>query len=200
MWPYSLCDSLLPTSTRHAPNSRKMGFGPHVCPRTTHHLLYRRTNRYRSYCRFVHVSQLAHLGLGRNNAWDSVCCAPSIKWLILWATGYKRRQAIRAFNGQEGSTALSTVASRAGGSQASRAGQSPSGMGYDDNDGESKGESMDSFAVVVKHEVSVDVEGGSTRSLNGRAESRDGLNIGGNREHRGVWTETAKPERSFLHL
>ncbi|KAK6343849.1 hypothetical protein TWF696_007504 [Orbilia brochopaga] len=105
--------------------------------------------------------------------WDSgeitcgiiVVCAPSIKWFILWATGHKRRKAIRAFNGQpensSGGTNLSDMGSRSRKDRQSRIVRREADISIDDDDDEDEVKAIQMtgpIEVVVKHEVNVDVE------------------------------------------
>ncbi|EPS36454.1 hypothetical protein H072_10026 [Dactylellina haptotyla CBS 200.50] len=133
-------------------------------------------------------------------AWDSgeitcgiiVVCAPSIKWLILWATGHKRRRAIRAFNGQpDNSNSLSDMASRSRAERNSRAIR----METCSEDDEVRAiQTSDPLTVVVKHEVTVDVE--SLRAS--RDESASASSSSKDVSITGTWPE--KPAKSFLHL
>ncbi|KAJ6260044.1 hypothetical protein Dda_5690 [Drechslerella dactyloides] len=108
-------------------------------------------------------------------AWDSgeitcgviVVCAPSIKWFILWATGQKRRKAIRAFNGQpENSTGGTNLSDMGSGTRKGRQGRAirrEADISIDDDDDEEEEEIKAiqmtcPIEVVVKHEVNIDVE------------------------------------------
>ncbi|KAK6508873.1 hypothetical protein TWF481_003640 [Arthrobotrys musiformis] len=130
--------------------------------------------------------------------WDSgeitcgiiVVCAPSIKWLILWATGHKRKRAIRAFHGRpEGSSSDAT--SRAGASRASRVvRRAPDSE--DDDIGAMQ--NLEPIAVVVKHDLSIDVESLRASREDVQSAISSSKDISGN----GPWPD--KPPKSFLHL
>ncbi|KAF3940846.1 hypothetical protein ABW19_dt0206244 [Dactylella cylindrospora] len=131
-------------------------------------------------------------------AWDSgemtlgivVVCAPSIKWFILWVTGHKRRRAIRAFNGQaDESTCLSNVDTKSTAGRESRAAR-----GDPDLEDEEKIQAANPIAVVVKHEVSVDVESMRASREETQSASSSAKDIAGS------WSDPGKSPRSFLHL
>ncbi|KAF3924506.1 hypothetical protein ABW21_db0200758 [Orbilia brochopaga] len=139
--------------------------------------------------------------------WDSgeitcgiiVVCAPSIKWLILWVTGQKRRKAIRAFNGQpensSGGTNLSELGSKSRRDRQSRVARREADMTIDDDEeDEAKAIQMAGpIEVVVKHEVNVDVE-----SM--RVVSRDGppSASSSSKDVSAGWSD--KPPTGFLHI
>ncbi|KAK6532068.1 hypothetical protein TWF694_003230 [Orbilia ellipsospora] len=131
--------------------------------------------------------------------WDSgemtcgiiVVCAPSIKWFILWATGHKRRRAIRAFNGQP-ENSLSDMNSRSRADRNSRAARIE--LGSEDDEEVRAMQTLDPLKVVVKHEVTVDIE--SFRAS--RDETTSASSSSKDVSVTGPWPE--KPAKSFLHL
>ncbi|EGX45392.1 hypothetical protein AOL_s00170g99 [Orbilia oligospora ATCC 24927] len=130
--------------------------------------------------------------------WDSgeitcgliVVCAPSIKWLILWATGHKRRRAIRAFHGQPEESS-SDMTSRAGTNRVSRAARRDPDS-EDDDIGAMQ--TLEPIAVVVKHEVSVEIESLRQSREEAPSTSSSSKDVSGI----GAWPD--KPPKSFLHL
>ncbi|KAK6516155.1 hypothetical protein TWF506_006067 [Arthrobotrys conoides] len=130
--------------------------------------------------------------------WDSgeitcgliVVCAPSIKWLILWATGHKRRRAIRAFHGHPEESS-SDMTSRAGTSRIGRAARRDTDSEDDDIRAM---QTLEPIAVVVKHEISVDIESLRANREEAPSTSSSSKDVSGV----GAWPD--KPPRSFLHL
>ncbi|EWC44374.1 hypothetical protein DRE_01200 [Drechslerella stenobrocha 248] len=142
--------------------------------------------------------------------WDSgemtcgivVVCAPSIKWFILWATGQKRRKAIRAFNGkpENSTTNLSEIGSR--GRNDRRSGAARRGgdislgdadISSDDDDDEVKVmRNMGPLEVVVKHEVNVDIESlrASREETASASSSAKDISV--------TWPD--RPPKGFLHI